>query len=151
MYVNFMSYIKFKSHFSFSESDNQVTVRHINRAQQGNRNYREGNDKTKLVDEHSTQKITTRKTTNVEPVLVISNLDSEHDIKTMMDELLSKNEFSDTSSIFLVVPSSDDIDSELSSDCSTICIQLSKHQPSWNQKQRKIEKPGKHLYRMYFV
>lgn len=115
------------------------------RTHQRNREYGEGNDKTKMVDEHNTQKISTRKTNNGEPVVVISNLDSEHDITTMMDELLSKNEFSDTSSIFLVVPSSDDIDSELSSDCSTICIQLSKHQPSWNKKQLMIEEPSKHL------
>lgn len=80
-------------------------------------------------------KMTTRITNTGEPVLVINNLNSEHDITTMVDQLLSKNEFSDASSIFVVVPTSDDNDSDesLESVSSTICIQVSERIKHWSQ------------------
>ena len=67
------------------------------------------------------------KTNKGKPVVVMSNLDSEHDITTMVHQLLSKDDFSVTSSIFVAIPSSDDYDSDLSMDSSCISIQLSEH------------------------
>lgn len=98
---------------------------------------------TKLDNRYITKQICTKTTYNGDPIVVISNMDSDLDISTLVNQLLSRNEFSDASSIFVVVPSLDDTESELKSDTSTICIQLSKHQPSWNQNQCNVE--GKHL------
>lgn len=156
-----IKYSPSKSHFFTSESDNQVSEAIFNEADRGNRDdivdysTNHGNDfftyiipETILDTKRNTNQITMqsrRNTNNAEPVFVISNLDSEHDITSMVDQLLLNNEFSDDSSIFVIVPSSDDNDSDISSDCSTICIELSKHQPNWNQKQYNLE-PGKHFF-----
>ena len=147
-----------KSHFSLSESDNLASGAYVSRAHAGNREYgevysrRNRNDyfvytlsETKLDIKHNKQLTKTRNTTNGEPVVVVSNLDSDQDITTMVDQLLSNDEFSQASSIFVVVPTSDDNDSVYSSDCSTICIQASQHCPKWNPKQTNTEEPGKHL------
>lgn len=95
----------------------------------------------------SKQNISTRKTNKGQPIVFISYMDSENDITKMVHQLLSENEFSDASSIFLVVPTSDDNDSETSSDSSSICIQF-KNCQKWNQKQCDIKNPGKLTFRM---
>lgn len=80
-------------------------------------------------------KMRTRVTNTGDPVIVINDLNSEHDITTMVDQLLSKNEFSDASSIFVVVPTSDDNDSDDSKETvnSTICIQVSEQVKHWSR------------------
>ncbi|KAJ8737965.1 hypothetical protein PYW08_000560 [Mythimna loreyi] len=93
------------------------------------------------IDQKTNQRHT-RKPITREPVIIKSNLDSDYDITTMVDHLLTCNELSDVSSIFVVVPTSDDNYSGLTSDCSTICIQLSEHNHNWNQKQSEKAEPA---------
>ncbi|CAH0577776.1 unnamed protein product [Chrysodeixis includens] len=88
-----------------------------------------------LCQDNNMAKMSTRITNTGEPVIVINNLNSEHDITTMVDHLLSKNEFSDASSIFVVVPTSDDSDGSLDSVDSTICIQEFEYVNQWNRNQ----------------
>uniref|UniRef100_A0A2A4JKV7 Uncharacterized protein n=1 Tax=Heliothis virescens TaxID=7102 RepID=A0A2A4JKV7_HELVI len=57
---------------------------------------------------------------------------SEQDIKNMVDQLLSISEFSDASSIFVVVPSDDnEVDTSSDGRNSTICIQMSANPMKW--------------------
>ncbi|XP_021194543.3 uncharacterized protein LOC110379260 isoform X1 [Helicoverpa armigera] len=78
-----------------------------------------------------------------EPVIVINNLNSERDITAIVDRLLSNNEFSDASSIILVVPTSDDNDSDRSAHSlrSPLCIQLSEHCGNYYRKHCSRQEP----------
>ncbi|CAH1647375.1 unnamed protein product [Spodoptera littoralis] len=71
---------------------------------------------------------------NKEPVIVIDNLNGTHDIQTMVNQILAKNEFSKVSSLYVVVPTSDeDVSKPVKAPPrSTICVQLSEHH-NWNE------------------
>ncbi|XP_022833189.1 uncharacterized protein LOC111361087 [Spodoptera litura] len=71
---------------------------------------------------------------NKEPVIVIDNLNGKHDIQTMVNQILAKNEFSKVSSLYVVVPTSDeDVSKPVKAPPrSTICVQLSEHH-NWNE------------------
>ncbi|PZC74830.1 hypothetical protein B5X24_HaOG207094 [Helicoverpa armigera] len=80
------------------------------------------------------KEISTLKSKNGEPVVVINHLNNDRDITNMVDRLLSRSEFSDASSIFVVVPS-DDNEADNSSDGrnSTICVQMSANPMKWKR------------------
>ncbi|KAJ8737962.1 hypothetical protein PYW08_000557 [Mythimna loreyi] len=82
---------------------------------------------------------------NEESVIVINHLNnSDHDILTMVHQVLTKNEFSDDSSIFVVVPSVDN-DAGYSSDLlnSNVCMQMSENPLTWKIRDNSVERDPK--------
>ncbi|CAH0703145.1 unnamed protein product [Spodoptera exigua] len=83
-----------------------------------------GNEANPLLEKKCKHKQRTR---NGEPIVVINHLNSERDITTIVDELLAKNDFSDVSSIFVLVPSEDN-DADGSTDFLKSCTTISENQ-----------------------
>lgn len=110
------------SHFPISDSYNQDYRADCTRRKQNNY-FNNDSFETQCELNNKRNDKHRRKTNMDKRVVVISNMDSNHDITTMVDQLLSKDDFSVTSSIFVAVPTSDDHDSDLSTDCSIISIQ----------------------------
>ncbi|KAF9421703.1 hypothetical protein HW555_002384 [Spodoptera exigua] len=73
---------------------------------------------------------------NKEPVIVINNLDGKHDIEAMVNQILAQQELSNASSLFVVVPTSEENipNPMIAPPRSTVCVQLSEHRHNnWNE------------------
>ncbi|CAB3226412.1 unnamed protein product [Arctia plantaginis] len=72
-----------------------------------------------------------------EPVIIITNLNSNLDLTSVVDELITKKEFSEASSLFVVVPTSDEEENEIRvlGLGSTQCVQLSENCNNWQNAQ----------------
>lgn len=64
-------------------------------------------------------------------VLVINDLKSEHDIRNVVEEIISKKMIEDVSSVFIVVASSNDV-TECSGNSSSVYIQMCENLSNWN-------------------
>lgn len=75
------------------------------------------------------------KTKSGQPVVVLNQLNSEIDVTAVVDEILSNKEFCNASSLFVIVPTSDDEDDPRKSDDAIdnpTCFHLSKNYNKWN-------------------
>lgn len=72
-----------------------------------------------------------------EPVIIITNLNSNLDLTSVVDELITKKEFCEASSLFVVVPTSDEEENEIRAVGlgSTQCVQLSENCNNWQHAQ----------------
>lgn len=86
-----------------------------------------------------------RKSKNGEPVSVVNNLTSKIDITTMVDKLLSKKQFDGVSSIFIVVPTSDDNDTENSSYGQSSTSSIHSTENNTSSKNSNAVEPGKNF------
>lgn len=108
------------------------------------------NQKTIEWLETQTQQKDWERVKNCEPIVVIDHLDSsEHDILTIVGQVLTKNEFTDDSSIFVVVPSIDN-DAENSSNHlnSSVYIQICEKPVILKNKDNPLRR-GKHKIMVY--
>lgn len=85
-----------------------------------------------------------------DPIVVINELNSSEDILKLVDEILAKKNIANASSIFVVVPSSDEYDTDLTEAASsTICIRISENFFDW--KNSLAKEPNSELFYLRYV
>ncbi|XP_037299644.1 titin [Manduca sexta] len=89
--------------------------------------FRMSHSNVKASDKDSHKKAESHK----DPIVVISYLNSDQDVTGLVDEIISQKLVSDTSSIFVVVPTTDKDPAETRFS-STICIEMSEYAHKWN-------------------
>ncbi|KAJ0183979.1 hypothetical protein K1T71_000402 [Dendrolimus kikuchii] len=91
-------------------------------------NIRKDNKYMSKYKEHQEDEEIIQNYKDYEPIFVINDLNSDHHIMAMVDQIISQKLVEDTSSIFVVVPTSDECDTDTSykTFSSTICINMSK-------------------------